>query len=68
MKKYIALISGGDYVEYSEEDFNNLKNVTIYREGEKDIIAKKLLITNGDGISYVVFYPIKDFKIIEEQK
>lgn len=68
MKKYRLNLSNTNYIEISEEQFNQLENVLIEDEEDNKIYQGKELYTNvlNKELPIQLVVPIENFEVIDE--
>lgn len=68
MKKYRLNLSNTNYIEISEEQFNQLENVLIEDEEDNKIYQGKELYTNvlNKELPIQLVVPIENFEVIEQ--
>ena len=68
MKKYRLNLSETNYIEMSEEQFNQLENVLIEDEDDKKIYQGKEFFTNvlNKELPIQLVVPIENFEVIDE--
>lgn len=63
--KYIANLCEVGFLEFSEKQFDNLQEKTIY-QGNKTIKCKAITIQSYENFDYFILFPIDKFKKEQE--
>ena len=67
MSKYVLKISETNYIQITQEKFNNLENIDLITDDNKTYKGKKMYVNiPNKELSIVILAPIENFEVVDE--